>query len=101
MDYVTSVNKQIYTNLKIGGTVMLLDLNDAEFQEKYHKIRSKIFGSEKEYFLRYNEYPHLFFDKNLLKTEFENLGFSNIKLFDTDIDNANAEFRFNLIANRF
>ena len=24
MDYVTSVNKQIYTNLKIGGTVMLL-----------------------------------------------------------------------------
>ena len=50
MDYVTSVNKQIYTNLKIGGTVMLLDLNDAEFQEKYHKIRSKILVQKKNIF---------------------------------------------------
>ena len=100
MNYVNSVNQQVYNNLKTGGIAMLLDLNDAEFQDAYHKTRSDIFGSEKDYFLRYKEYPHLFFDKNLLKNELEDLGFSDVDLFESGIDNANAKFRFNLIAHR-
>lgn len=101
MEYVTKVIENSFLNLKTGGMLALLDLNNDEKEKEYHDLRKKLYVTPEIYEKKYEAHSHLFFSINSIKRTLENIGFKNVKLFDNPCKNYfNSQFRFNLTAEK-
>ena len=99
MEYVAKVLENTFLNLKKGGFIALLDLNNLEKEREYHDLRKKLYVTPEKYEEKYELHSHLFFSIDSLVSTLEEIGFKNIKLFENPCKNyLNSQFRFNLMA---
>jgi len=99
--YLIKTLNNAYKNLKIGGKIIALDLNDVEKQVSYHHERKKLYVDSEQYEEKYKNHQHLFFAKDQIIVMLEKAGFSNIQFFDNPCKNyKNSQFRFNFQATK-
>jgi ubiquinone/menaquinone biosynthesis C-methylase UbiE len=101
MNYAISTISKSFNQLKSGGSIALLDLNDISYMDEYHKDRSMLYKDKTEYDKAYIGLDHLFFNKEELSNILKNIGFSNIFIYDADSEKClNSKYRFNVIAKK-
>ena len=101
INYANKVLEIWTKQIKSGGRLVLLDLNDKNKEENYHKERMKAYRNPKEYFDAYEGLNHLFFNIDELKKTLKSFGMEHIEVFPHAINNyGNANFRFNLICKK-
>lgn len=101
LDYSMEVIKKSFDQIRPGGVLALLDINDEEFFSQYHLERSGTYKNKKDYQDKYYGLDHLFFDKDSLVDGLLSLGFSDVYLYSGDPESyANSKYRFNLIAKK-
>lgn len=99
LQYAYTVIRNSYMMLKKGGALCIMDINDASKYDLYHSERATFYKNPKEYYEKYKNLKHLFFDKNILKNQLEKSGFENIIFFkNTSRNYINSKYRYNLIA---
>ena len=99
--YVDEVLALLCTQIKSGGKLLLLDLNDANMEDTYHSDRMREYNSPADYAKTYKNLSHLFFDKQSLSQRLETLGMWKIEFFShAASDYGNSKFRFNLICTK-
>ena len=99
--YVDEVLALLCTQIKSGGKLLLLDLNDANMEDTYHSDRMREYNSPADYAKTYKNLSHLFFDKQSLSQRLETLGMWKIEFFPhAASDYGNSKFRFNLICTK-
>lgn len=95
--YALSVVTKSFSLLKPGGSMAILDLNDADRIAMYHNIRSELFGGLDQYTTRYSGLSHMFYLRDRLAGDCGKLGFQKIRVRDQNIHGyANSAYRFNL-----
>lgn len=101
MDYAVSVIKKAFYQLRPGGILGLLDLNDISHKSEYEKERSKLYDSMESYLDAYSGLDHLFFDKDSLVKVLSDIGFIDISIYiSKDSGYLNSAYRFNIIAKK-
>ena len=99
--YVDEVLALLCTQIRSGGKLLLLDLNDANMEDTYHSDRMREYNSPADYAKTYKNLSHLFFDKKSLSQSLETLGMLKIEFFPhAASDYGNSKFRFNLICTK-
>ena len=99
--YVDEVLALLCTQIKSGGKLLLLDLNDANMEDTYHSDRMREYNSPADYAKTYKNLSHLFFDKQSLSERLETLGMWKIEFFPhAASDYGNSKFRFNIICTK-
>ncbi|MEH6589919.1 MAG: methyltransferase domain-containing protein [Halioglobus sp.] len=82
-----------------NGRIAILDVNDEEKREDFHRIRAGSIGAE-AYQEKYQDYPHRFYSKTWLIDNLEAAGF-DVHIEDQAIEGyLNSAFRFNVFAKR-
>ena len=98
LDYANTVIERWCKNIKQGGMLVLLDLNDKNNEDNYHRERMQAYTSPDDYYDNYKGLEHLFFDKGNLVSKLKACGMTSIEYFDHAVtDYGNAKFRFNII----
>ena len=101
MEYVTKVIENTFLNLKKGGSIAFLDLNNEKKESDYHDLRKKLYVNPEIYEKKYESHSHLFFSIDAMIVILEEIGFKNVRLFENTCKNySNSQFRFNLMANK-
>ena len=99
VSYAEEVIKIWSEQIKPGGLLVLMDLNDDRFQKDYHAVRANSYDSIETYFENYKSLSHLFMNELSLEQFLLNGGFSSVKSFDLPITNPEkVNLRFNLLA---
>lgn len=99
--YANEVLENWCTKLNKNGLLLLLDVNDADHEEHYHKERAKDYHSAHSYAEAYKDLNHLFFNKERITVLLDSLGMSEIEFFPHAIrEYGNSKFRFNLICKK-
>jgi ubiquinone/menaquinone biosynthesis C-methylase UbiE len=99
--YAYDVMTNSYMMLKKGGFFCVMDINDASTYDLYHSERAAFYKNPDEYFEKYKNLEHLFFDKTILKNELKKAGFKNITFFrNLSRYYINSKYRFNFIAQK-
>lgn len=99
--YALKTIKTMFDSLSAGGRIALLDINDADFEETYHSVRREAYENPTEYDSKYQDYPHLFLNKNRVVSWLRNLGFIDIEFVPHSVaEYGNSRFRFNIIATK-
>ena len=80
-DYVEEVLTTWCKQIKKGGKLVLMDLNDASLEEVYHSERMLAYKTSSEYQTIYKDLNHLFLDKKSLSQRLESLGMLNVEFF--------------------
>tara|TARA_B100001113_G_scaffold349877_1_gene346031 strand:- start:1001 stop:1735 length:735 start_codon:yes stop_codon:yes gene_type:complete len=100
-DYVLKTLNNSFRNLRKGGLLIIMDLNNIEMEQEYHSERKKLYKSPEEYDEKYQNHQHLFFSKNELLSLLKKVGFKEVKFFKNPCKNyKNSKFRFNLSAKK-
>ena len=101
IEYSEKVLENWCSKVKKNGFLVLLDINDAEFEANYHSERSKEYSSIEEYESNYKDLDHIFFEKKSLCNFLKSIGMKEIDFFPHCISSyGNSKFRFNLICRR-
>lgn len=99
--YAVDTIRTMALALAPGGSIALLDINDSEYEEKYHKTRKLHYRNPAEYEERYGHLPHLFISRECIAVTLEELGFREIGFVDHPIaEYKNAQYRFNVLAKK-
>ena len=100
-DYSEKVLENWCSKIKKNGFLVLLDINDAEFETNYHSERSKEYRSLEEYESNYKDLNHIFFEKQSLYDFLKSIGMKEIDFFPHCVSSyGNSKFRFNMICRR-
>ena len=99
--YADEVLALLCTQIRPGGKLLLMDLNDVNMEDTYHSDRMREYKSPADYAKTYKNLNHLFFDKRSLSQRLKLLGMSKIEFFPHAVHGyGNSKFRFNLICTR-
>ena len=87
--------------IRRGGKLLLMDLNDVNMKHTYHSDRMLEYKSPTDYAKTYKNLNHLFFEKNSLSNRLESLKMSKIEFFPHAVHGyGNSKFLFNLICTK-
>jgi len=101
LEYAFRTIDVMHKAVRVGGTIALLDLNDAAIEENYHADRRKSYTSPSQYDDKYANHPHLFFNREIIANRLQNLGFTGIFFPEHPIANyVNSKYRFNVLGTR-
>ncbi|WP_269615883.1 class I SAM-dependent methyltransferase [Prochlorococcus marinus] len=101
LNYAFKVIQKIIPSIKKGGSICLMDLNDVEKKEIYHKDRSLNYESSLQYEEAFKGLDHLFFSKRKLEDYLRKLGLNEISTFKHAYKNyGNSKYRFNIIGRK-
>lgn len=95
LDYASQTIAELARILKVGGKAALLDVNDAEKEGDYMRIRGAKIGIEK-YKEKYKDTPHQFYHKKWIQ---EVAKANNLSCYIENQnleDYGNSQFRFNV-----
>jgi len=97
LNYAEDVIERWCKKIKQGGSLVLLDLNDKQYEDNYHNERMLAYTNPDDYYENYKGLEHLFFDKAKLVNTLELCGMDHIEFFLHAVaDYGNAKFRFNV-----
>ena len=100
-DYADEVLAVLCAQIRRGGKLLLMDLNDVNMKHTYYSDRMREYKSPTDYAKTYKNLNHLFFDKNSLSKRLESLKMSKIEFFPHAVHGyGNSKFRFNLICTK-
>ena len=95
--YANTVVERWCKKIKQGGMLLLLDLNDQNSEDNYHRERMRVYSRPENYYENYRGLEHLFFDKGNLVAKLKACGMTSIEFFDHAVaEYGNAKFRFNI-----
>jgi len=98
LDYADAVIEKWCKTIKKDGILVLLDLNDKNYEDDYHNGRKLAYTNPADYYDNYKGLEHLFFDKENLINTLKLCGMKRIEFFHHAVaDYGNAKFRFNII----
>ena len=87
--------------IRPGGYLVLMDINDVEYEKTYHASRMSEYKNPKEYITKYDGLNHLFLSQQKLSDYLSKIGMSDIAFFPHSVPSyGNSQFRFNLICRR-
>lgn len=95
--YAMKVLSKSFNLLKSGGSMAVLDLNDADRVHIYHSTRRLYFADSKDYQAEYAGLAHMFYSRKKLREDCKKLGFEVIRMEDQHMPGyANNAYRFNV-----
>lgn len=101
VSYAEGVLLNWCNKIRNGGYLVLMDINDVEFEAVYHSERMKAYKNPEEYNSAYNGLSHLFMSKQKLIECLVSLGMTDFIFFPHAVSGyGNSKFRFNLICKR-
>ncbi|MGL5102163.1 MAG: class I SAM-dependent methyltransferase [Plesiomonas sp.] len=101
LEYAEKVIDNMLSNLKLGGHIFLLDINDAHREDEYHTERMAGSVDPAEYAAKYQHHPHQFYTRDFIHKTLHQRGCSHIEFFAHPVSEyKNSAFRFNVMATR-
>ena len=101
IEYAEAVIVKWCKKIKVGGKLVLLDINDKEKESIYHNERMLAYRNPTEYYEAYKGLSHLFFEKASLIEILKKCGMNQIEIFPhATADYGNSKFRFNIICTK-
>jgi len=101
LNYAKNVINEMANSLKKGGKIAILDLNDDGYEIDYHTTRSSSYSDPSEYYSKFNNLKHMFYNKFDISKFLKDLGFINLNFYDNPIKSyGNSKFRFNVYATK-
>lgn len=100
-EYAMGVLLRMVDFVAPGGYIVLMDLNDDNFESSYHNQRRLSYPDPNKYDDDYRDLGHLFFNIDGVSDQLAALGFVDIKVFPHAVpEYGNARFRFNVSATK-
>ncbi len=100
-DYAFDVLEKAMSNLRVGGRLCILDLNDDIHKEKYDEDRRKLYVKPEEYNNKYKDYKHMFYNKKRIIKHLKILGGKDVQTYENKVKNyKNNKFRFSIICTK-
>lgn len=99
-DYAKQVIQRMYSKLRPGGTISVMDVNDAALKADYHEFRASFCESKETYERLYlGETKHMFYQKEWLTQSLTAAGFKDVAFFEHVVKSyKNSQYRFNVFA---
>ena len=72
----------------------------SQTRDDYLENRRGAYGNPEEYDKRYEDLPHLFFDRTQLSSDLIRIGFKQVTFFPHRVPNGSSKFRFNVLAEK-
>lgn len=99
--YVETVLQKYTERIVVGGSLVLMEMNDSAHQKEYHSMRKSLYKNPKDYEKDYEGLQHLFFDKDEIERCLRSLGMDKFEYFPHAVKSyGNGKFRFNLMCQK-